>query len=503
MVSDEINNNHIEIDASLNNRSINNNNGQRQRVCIVGVGAAGLCALRHLNMRSDCFELTAFEQDDNIGGTWKFTEHVGMTPDGLPVHSSMYKNLHTNLPMEIMGFPDFPLETNHSYVHHSVVLNYLHKYAETFNLHRFIHFNHRIMFICRENDEWLVTAKDIKKRYEFTQSFDVILICTGRYSVPHWPKYDTMKKFKGKLLHSHDYRQPEDYIGQRIAVIGGGLSGVDISQECSHHCKEVIFVNNGKMRFQNMFPNVQQVDVKVEEFTENSIIARDNDGNRIEYQVDTIIMATGYVYNLKFVDPNVGIKANPDGTIDGLYRHLINIEQPSMALFAVSNRVLPLPLYHQQLLYLMKILLGEYKLPTKKAMILDTEEDYRQRLARGLRPKDRHTLEVEMMEKYVDKLAKESQTKPLLKVIINLHRDLYSVRKMDISNYKRFDYRLISDDEYIAIDKHTGMLAYTSRQGFLDWYYKHHPIGSKMNQIETEKTTANQSNSMVESNGHP
>lgn len=147
--------------------------------------------------------------------------------------------------------------------------------------------------------------------------------------------------------------------------------------------------------------------------------------------------------------------------------------------------------------------MGEYKLPTKKAMILDTEEDYRQRLARGLRPKDRHTLEVEMMGKYVDKLAKESQTKPLLKVIINLHRDLYSVRKMDISNYKRFDYRLISDDEYIAIDKHTGMLAYTSRQGFLDWYYKHHPIGSKMNQIETEKTTANQSNSMVESNGHP
>lgn len=50
-----------------------------------------------------------------------------------------FSSISTNLPMEIMGFPDFPLETNHSYVHHSVVLNYLHKYAETFNLHRFIH----------------------------------------------------------------------------------------------------------------------------------------------------------------------------------------------------------------------------------------------------------------------------------------------------------------------------------------------------------------------------
>lgn len=206
------------------------------------------------------------------------------------------------------------------------------------------------MYICRENNEWLVTVKDVRKRQEFQQIFDIILICTGRYSVPQWPKYDTIKNFKGKMLHSHDYRQPEDYIGERIAVIGGGLSGVDISQECSRKCKEVIFVNNGQMRFQNMYPNVQQVDVKVEEFTENSMLARDKDGNLIEYHVDTIIMATGYVYNLKFVDPSVGIKMNPDGTIDGLYRHLINIENPSMALFAVSIRVLPLPLYHQQVM---------------------------------------------------------------------------------------------------------------------------------------------------------
>ncbi|OTF69864.1 hypothetical protein BLA29_002250 [Euroglyphus maynei] len=75
------------------NKRFSNDNGQRQRVCIIGAGAAGLCALRHLSMRSDRFILTAFEQDDNVGGTWKFTEHVGTTPDGLPVHSSMYKNL--------------------------------------------------------------------------------------------------------------------------------------------------------------------------------------------------------------------------------------------------------------------------------------------------------------------------------------------------------------------------------------------------------------------------
>lgn len=48
----------------------------------------------------------------------------------------------TNLPMEIMGYPDFPAKTNHSYVHHSVVMNYLVQYAKTFDLYRFIHVSH-------------------------------------------------------------------------------------------------------------------------------------------------------------------------------------------------------------------------------------------------------------------------------------------------------------------------------------------------------------------------
>lgn len=40
--------------------------------------------------------------------------------------------------MEIMIFPDFPTCTKTSFVHHTVVLEYLQHYAEKFDLYQYI-----------------------------------------------------------------------------------------------------------------------------------------------------------------------------------------------------------------------------------------------------------------------------------------------------------------------------------------------------------------------------
>ena len=95
-------------------------------VAIIGAGAAGLCAARHLSAAATSHDLRikVFEQADNIGGTWVYTDNVGTDSHGLPVHSSMYKNLKTNLPKEVMAFPDFPFpDYEESFIHHSKVLD--------------------------------------------------------------------------------------------------------------------------------------------------------------------------------------------------------------------------------------------------------------------------------------------------------------------------------------------------------------------------------------------
>lgn len=65
-----------------------------QRVAVIGAGAAGLCAARHILSRLNSFAPpVVFELTDKVGGTWCYDERVGTYDNGLPVHSSMYRDL--------------------------------------------------------------------------------------------------------------------------------------------------------------------------------------------------------------------------------------------------------------------------------------------------------------------------------------------------------------------------------------------------------------------------
>lgn len=61
------------------------------RIAIIGAGAAGICAARHSVDAGH--EVTIYEQTNNIGGTWVYTDNVGKDENGLNIHSSMYQGL--------------------------------------------------------------------------------------------------------------------------------------------------------------------------------------------------------------------------------------------------------------------------------------------------------------------------------------------------------------------------------------------------------------------------
>ena len=66
---------------------------ERTRICVVGAGAAGLCAARHLARNLNAFAFRVFEKSADVGGTWVYSDRTGSDENGMPIHSSMYKNL--------------------------------------------------------------------------------------------------------------------------------------------------------------------------------------------------------------------------------------------------------------------------------------------------------------------------------------------------------------------------------------------------------------------------
>jgi cation diffusion facilitator CzcD-associated flavoprotein CzcO len=58
-----------------------------------------------------------------------------------------------------------------------------------------------------------------------------VINATGTWERPFWPHYPGRETFRGRQLHTADYRGPEPFRGARVIVVGGGISAVQLLTE--------------------------------------------------------------------------------------------------------------------------------------------------------------------------------------------------------------------------------------------------------------------------------
>lgn len=182
-------------------------------VCVIGAGTAGLSGAKH--SLSAGMEVTVFEQARSVGGTWVYTDDIGKDQYGLEIHSSMYKGLKTNLPKELMGYPDFPIPSQeNSYIPSEDMLSFLQLYAKHFGIEKKIKFEHHVVRVRPHGEsQWEVIVRDLPNDKLETYIFDAILVCNGHYHTPAYPEYPGRKLFRGKQIHSHDFRCADPFKG--------------------------------------------------------------------------------------------------------------------------------------------------------------------------------------------------------------------------------------------------------------------------------------------------
>lgn len=307
------------------------------KIGVIGAGAAGLIAIKHA-VDFDC-EVVAFEQSDKLGGTWVYSENIGKDKHGLDVHSSMYEDLETNLPIELMCYPNEPYpKSKHSFVSSDVVLSYYESFADKYNLRDYIKFeNHVVRVKPLADNSWEVIVKALQSEAYETYNFDAILICSGHFHSVFIPNYDGRNEFNGRQMHSHDYRSPEPFKNETILVIGGNFSAVDIVLQTarlaktvtwSHHCQDQPDI---KAFGANV---IQKPDVL--KFTNNNVEFIDGSLS----QFTTIIYCTGYEYKFPFLSVDCGISTSED-YLKPLYKHCLNINRPSMGFVGLPNLICP------------------------------------------------------------------------------------------------------------------------------------------------------------------
>ena len=66
----------------------------------------------------------------------------------------------------------------------------------------------------------------------------LMLLCR-HYSKPFIPELPGISQFKGRVVHSCNFRDPADMQGHKVCIVGAGPSGRDIAMEIVDFATEV------------------------------------------------------------------------------------------------------------------------------------------------------------------------------------------------------------------------------------------------------------------------
>lgn len=193
-----------------------------KRIAIIGAGSSGLTSIKCCldeGLRPVCFEMS-----EDIGGLWNYSEKTPGKEDRM--NASVYKSCSINTSKEMMAFSDFPIPVNFPpFMPHNKVLEYFRMYASHFNLLKFIKFNTKVLSVVQTEDHldtgcWAVTTQNLQSGEETTEVYDGVMVCSGHHRFPHKPAIEGMSRFKGKVIHSSEYKTQSVFEDKKVLVMG-------------------------------------------------------------------------------------------------------------------------------------------------------------------------------------------------------------------------------------------------------------------------------------------
>ncbi|KAL3442928.1 steroid monooxygenase [Aspergillus insuetus] len=204
------------------------------KVIVAGAGVSGL-SLAHAVETSQLrnVDLQILEKNAGLGGTWWENRYPGCACD-IPSHNYLF----TWAPNP---------KWSSFYVSAPEILEYLNDVADRFGLRKYIETCRKVTG-ARWNEatqKWEVTSRRTDGRRtvissrdgitdgevgeEIVEECDVFINASGYLNNWRWPDIPGRADFQGILAHSANYDPTLDLRGKRVAVIGNGSSGIQVT----------------------------------------------------------------------------------------------------------------------------------------------------------------------------------------------------------------------------------------------------------------------------------
>jgi cyclohexanone monooxygenase len=182
------------------------------RVAVIGAGPVGIAAGREL-LEQGFANVTIFEKEDAVGGTWHMHSYPGLACD-VKAHAYTF-SCEPN--------PDWSA----NYVEQAEIEAYLQRSATRFGLDPLVRLNTKITRAeYRGNGEWRLSTEGGEQL-----DFDFVINAMGNQHTPIFPDIEGMGEFAGESWHATRWNHDVPLEGKRIAIVGSAASAVQIVPE--------------------------------------------------------------------------------------------------------------------------------------------------------------------------------------------------------------------------------------------------------------------------------
>ncbi len=432
-------------------------------VAVLGAGLSGILAAAHL-LRAG-LDVTVFERADCAGGAWVYSADpaddppypntgpsvsraLGETPEPTTAEARkkqfappgpVYDNMCSRNSTAVMRTTllNWPPGTP-GRMHHSLVLAYLREMARVHGVEERVRYSTRVESVRKEHSPkrgWTVqtsrwdAAGGSSENNSKTDTFDAVVVATGRYGEPRVPDIAGLPAWKracpGRITHAKQYRKPDPFRGKTVFVVGAFISALEITRQlldagvahvymsaratCFDFRDKVSDERAEKvcMAAEFLLSRADQVGEEVEGRGETPLDDNDaipgavvlQDGRRLT-GIDHVILATGYVTSFPFLrgggelgqdleqpltpldEAGDRVLVTADGrTVHNLHEDLFYIPDPTLAFVGVTQFASTFSLYDIQAQAVAAVLSGRLRLPPQQAM-----QALQMRRKQGLRP---------------------------------------------------------------------------------------------------------------------
>src|SRR5215218_5554486 len=182
-------------------------------VVVIGAGQAGLSTARSLTRQG--FEpetgFVVLDADERPGGAWQHR----------------WPSLTVGTTHRVHDLPGLPFEPDAENLRAAdAVPAYFAEYERRFQLP--VHRPVRVASVSRTRDDRFLVETD-----SGTWTARAIVNATGTWTRPFVPRYPGQELFRGRQLHTVDYRSAEEFAGRHVVVVGGGASATQLLAEIS------------------------------------------------------------------------------------------------------------------------------------------------------------------------------------------------------------------------------------------------------------------------------